>query len=122
MLFYKGIIKKYVTESGQKSTSIYKVQGEAFSFAIPISNLTKYLFEAKQMAKLRRLPLNPYQLIEEFKSKTKYKGSYQALKMEFRVIFEYLENTGIFYSKHKSVGSFPKTEGYTKYKIYGIKS
>ena len=122
LLFYKGIIKRYVSESGQKSTSIYKVQGGTFNFAIPISNLTKYLFEANQIAKLRRLPLTPYQLIEEFKSKTKYKGSYQALRKEFREIFEYLENTGIFYLKHKSVGFFPKTEGYTKYKIYGIKS
>ena len=114
---YRGIVTSYIEESGLSSRVAYTSKGSVSDFVLPLTNLSKFIF-----TRLTSLPTRPrlvLELMKEFRSETKHKGTDEILRNEFQKLFLHLRQTGIFYFKHKSVGLFPKTCCFNKFKLNG---
>ena len=116
---YRGLIQTHIEESGSTSRSTYKTKESISDFILPVTKLSQFV-----MGRLRELLTKPklvFELLKEFKSQTKYEGTNEHLKNEFQKIYSHLSRTGMFYLKHKSVGLFPKTCCFDKFKVFGVK-
>ena len=115
---YRGVVKTYVEESGLSSKSTYKVGDTTIDFLYPITELSQFVIA--KLAVLRTKPIFVQELMNEFKLKTNFVTTDKAIKIELQSIIDYLRRTGIIFLKHKSVGQFPKTCCYNKFKVVGV--
>ena len=89
-----------------------KVRGETFvfstEFTFPFTKFSRFLII--ELTKRPTKPKQMAQIVHMFKSKMSSKLSSDLIIKEFEYIFPYLEDTGAFLIKHKSVGVFPKMQ------------
>ena len=115
---YRGVIKTYVEESGLSSRSAYKVKDTTIDFIYPITEFSQFVIA--KLAVLRTKPIFVQKLINQFKLKTNFVTTDKDIKIELQTIIDYLRRTGMIFLKHKSVGPFPKTCCYNKFKVVGV--
>ena len=75
-------------------------------FAFPFTEFSRFI-----IIELTRKPTKPksiHQITDKFRSMVNSSTTSYLIKKEFERLFPYLEATGAFLIKHKSVGTFPK--------------
>ena len=94
----------------EDSENFKKVRGETFvfstEFSFPFTKFSRFLII--ELTKKPTEPKHMAQIIDTFKSRMSSNLTSDLINREFGYIFPYLEDTGAFLIKHKSVGVFPK--------------
>ena len=86
-------------------------------FAFPFTDLSRFI-----IIELTKKPTKPKyipQILDRFKSMLNSSLTTYLIKKEFENLFSYLEATGAFLIRHKSVGMFPKAIP-NRFRVFGI--
>ena len=98
------------------SRSSYGASIVEFAFPLTYYNMRIVIELTKKPSK----PLTIMRLIEKFRSEVGHNSTIVYLHKEFQALFSYLEVTGAFLLKHKSVGLFPKTGNRNMFRCLSI--
>ena len=86
--------------------------------AFPLTDYNRFI--VIELTKKPSKPMPLIRLIENFISKVGTNLTTECLHSEFQALFSYLEMTGAFLLKHKSVGLFPKTGNRNMFRCLSI--
>ena len=143
------LVYSYGSPSGfrniiEGSRHFQKVRGETFVFAIlenryenenalpsiedPDNHIAEFAFPFTEFSRffiieLTRIPTKSKylpQMINKFTSMINSSLTYDLLNKEFEHLYPYLEDTGVFLIKHKSIGMFPKMCCRNRFRVLGI--
>ena len=143
------LVYSYGSPSGfrniiEDSRHFQKVRGETFVFAIlenryenenalpsiedPDNHIAEFAFPFTEFSRffiieLTRIPTKSKylpQMINKFTSMINSSLTYDLLNKEFEHLYPYLEDTGVFLIKHKSIGMFPKMCCRNRFRVLGI--